>query len=235
MPKNHTIIAFEGLDCSFKETNFKFFVSHLREMRDESGFEIHTESFPRYGTLPAVPAENWLNGVYNRNILKHYPMAVNALYSFDRMDYWLRKDENGITNLDRLNAKDKFHYFVFDRYILSNTIYNPIHPGKVHLEDIIYNTDEFSIPRPNLIVWMRMRNFDVLTKLLAQKQNKDKNELDIDFMRKVWERSEQIINSDIFKKSNIRLEVVDCLYANDTIRPRHELAEYVWNCAAAPI
>lgn len=236
MPKNYSIIAFEGLDCSFKETNFNSFTNRLREMREEPGFKIHTSSFPRYKTSPAEPAENWLNGVYDRDILKYYPMAINSLYNLDRMDYWLRKNENGTTNLDLLNDKNTFHYFVFDRYILSNTIYNPIHPNEAHVEDIIFNTDEFSIPRPNIVVWMRMKNFDVLVKLLAKKKNKDKNELDIDFLRKVWERSEMIINSDLFRKTKIRLEVVDCLYANNTIRSKNELANYIWNSGiCAPI
>lgn len=233
MPNNHKIIAFEGLDCSFKETNFKTFVNALHNVRDEEGFVIHTESFPRYGYWAAKPAECWLNGHYDRNILQHYPIAKCALYNVDRMDYWLAKHENGITNLDLLNSNDKFHYFIFDRYILSNTIYNPIHPNEIHIEDIVYNTDEFSIPRPNVIVWMRMKNFDVLAKQLAAKQNKDMNELDLDYLRNVWERSEQIINSDIFNKTNIKLIVVDCLYENDKIRPREELADYIWKSGIA--
>ena len=233
MPKNHSIISFEGLDCSFKETNFGSFVDSLHQTRDKSGFEIHTESFPRYGYWAAKPAECWLNGYYDRNILQHYPMAINSLYNLDRMDYWLRKDANGITNLDRLDDKEKFHYFVFDRYILSNTIYNPIHPGEAHVEDIIFNTDEFSIPRPNIVVWMRMKSFDVLANLVAKKQNKDKNELDIDFLRHVWERSEMIIHSDLFKKTNIKLFVVECLYANNKIRPRYEISDYIWNSGIA--
>ena len=81
-----------------------------------------------------------------------------------------------------------------------------------------------------------MNNFDVLAKQLAAKQNKDMNELDLDYLRQVWERSEQIINSDIFNKTRIKLIVVDCLYANNQIRPREELAEYIWKSgAAAPI
>ena len=138
MSKNNKIIAFEGLDCSFKETNFKSFVHSLYTVRDEKGFAIHTESFPRYGYWAAKPAECWLNGKYDRNILQHYPMAKCALYNVDRMDYWLSKNEDGITNLDLLNSEDKFHYFIFDRYILSNTIYNPIHPGEVHIEDFVF-------------------------------------------------------------------------------------------------
>ena len=125
---------------------------------------------------------------------------------------------------------------VFDRYILSNTIYNPIHPNEIHVEDIIYNTDEFSVPRPDVIVWMRMNNFDVLAKQLSAKQNKDMNELDLDYLRQVWERSEQIINSDIFNKTRIKLIVVDCLYANNKIRPREELADYIWKSGiVAPV
>lgn len=42
------IIAFEGLDCSFKETNYKEFASRLvRDYPSKQDFII-TESFPRY-------------------------------------------------------------------------------------------------------------------------------------------------------------------------------------------
>ena len=80
-----------------------------------------------------------------------------------------------------------------------------------------------------------MKSFDVLSKLIAQKENRDQNELDIEFLRAVWERSEQIIHSDIFDKLGIELVVVDCLNNDDTIKSRFELNEYIWFKAAQPL
>lgn len=233
---NYTIIAFEGLDCSFKETNYKAFTDHLRNMRDPSGFNIITESFPRYGHPAAYSLERWLGANYDRNVLKQHPIAVNSFYSMDRLDYWYHKpnyeeydpsDYRWIDVIDGKVAANKFTYFVFDRYTLSNTIYNPIYPG-VDIRDFEFNTDTFAIPNPNIVVWMRMRSFDVLYKLLSEKKNKDANEIDIEFLRGVWERSEDIIESDIFDKLGIKLIVVDCLDENLNIKSREEISEYIW-------
>ena len=46
--KNHAIISFEGLDCSFKETNYKYYTSKLRQMRGEDYFKIHKEELKKY-------------------------------------------------------------------------------------------------------------------------------------------------------------------------------------------
>ena len=235
MAKNHAIIAFEGLDCSFKETNYNSFVFHLREMRSPMGFKIHTENFPRYGNKACIAAERWLNGSYDRAMLKQHPKAVCSFYSIDRLDYWYKKKSDGIRRIELLNDTEKFHYFVFDRYSLSNPIYNPLHPGEINIEDFVFDRDIYGIPNPTKVVWMRMKNFDVLAGLIAQKENKDQNELDIEFIRGVWERSEQIIASDIFDKLGIELIVVDCLNNDNSIKNRLELSEYVWMKAAAPV
>lgn len=235
MKKGNTIIAFEGLDCSFKETNYKEFLMKLRSMRLKPGFNIYSESFPRYGNWACKPVEKWLDGSLDRNVLKAYPKAVDSLYSIDRFAYWYEANEDGNRRIDRLNDTSAFNYFVFDRYNLSNTIYNPIHPGEVHIEDFVFDRDNFAIPNPDVIVWMRMRSFDVLLDLLYKKKNKDQNELDIEFLRGVWERSEQVIHSTIFKHLGIKLVVVDCLNEDNTIKPRHELADFIWESVCASV
>lgn len=232
---NHTIIAFEGLDCSFKETNYKSFISHLRDMRDPSGFSIITQSFPRYKHPACYGVERWLGNNYDRDVLKQHPMAVDSFYSMDRFDYWYHKSNDGdiLTDyrwIDIVNGKhatNRFTYFVFDRYNLSNTIYNPIYPG-VDIRDFTFDSDIFAIPNPDIIVWMRMRSFDVLCELLAKKKDKDANEVDIEFLRSVWERSESIIKSNIFDKLGIKLIVVDCLDEDLNIKSRDEIREYIW-------
>ena len=234
MFKNYTIIAFEGLDCSFKKTNYKSFLHRLTQTRSPSGFSIHTESFPRYGKEVCTATERWLNGSYDRSMLLKHPKAVNSFYCIDRLDYWYNKQSDGTRNIDLLQDTEKFHYFVFDRYNISNAIYNPIYPGQVNEEDFVFDRDIYGIPNPTRIVWMRMKSFDVLSNLIAQKQNKDQNELNIEFLRGVWERYEQIIHSDIFDKLGIELVVVDCLNKDNTLKTRSELCNYIWAGACAP-
>jgi thymidylate kinase len=234
--KNHCIISFEGLDCSFKETNYNAIVSkveHLSSMCKRSRlkpFYLHKESFPRYGSWSAVSVEKWLNGSFDRNILKGLPKAIDSMYSIDRFAYWYEKDEKtGKRRIDLL--KDKFYQlFVFDRYNLSNAIYNPIHPDSVHIEDLTFDSENYAIPNPDITFWMRMSSFDVLAGLIANKKNKDANELDLDFLRSVWERSEKVINStDIFNSIGTKLIVVDCLNSDQSIKSREEIEKYIYS------
>jgi len=233
--KKNTIIAFEGLDCSFKETNYKTFLRHLKDMRLKPGFNIYSESFPRYGNWACKHVEKWLDGTFDRSMLKAHPKAVDSLYSLDRFAYWYEANGEGHRRIERLDDTSAFNYFVFDRYNLSNTIYNPIHPGEVHIEDFTFDRDIYGIPNPDVIVWMRMRDFDVLPDLLYKKENKDQNELDIEFLRGVWERSEEIIHSAIFKHLGINLVVVDCLNEDGTIKTREELSNFIWKSVCASI
>ena len=228
MKSNNVIIAFEGLDNSFKETNHISFLNMLKYMRFGDYYKIHSESFPRYGHWSAKGLEKWLDGSIDRTMLKSHTKAINSLYSIDRLSYWYESDENGYRNIDFLNDKDKFHYFVFDRYNLSNTIYNPIHPGEVNIEDFTFDHDVYGIPNPNVIIWMRMRNFDVLADLISKKKNRDMNELEIDFLKDKWDRSEQIISSSIFDQLGIKLIVVDCLNDDDTIKSKTDISNYIW-------
>ena len=74
-----------------------------------------------------------------------------------------------------------------------------------------------------------MRSFDVLKSLIAEKSNKDANEMDIDFLYKIWSRSEDMIKSDIFDQLGIRLVVVDCLNDDLTIKTKDEIFNFITN------
>ena len=55
------IIAFEGLDCSFKETNYKKFTENLKKNYElKEGEDLVTESFPRYDNDITIPLKKWL-------------------------------------------------------------------------------------------------------------------------------------------------------------------------------
>lgn len=239
MNKNYQIIAFEGLDCSFKETNHRAFVERLQNWYIEfPNVSIHTESFPRYRNEASVFLKKWLGSKFDRSMMKNNPKIVDTFYSLDRFCYWYEKEYTAqiwnddlhcsFTRINYLNSDDKFRFFVFDRYNFSNTIYNPIHPGEVHIEDFVFDHDNFNIPNPDIIVWMRMRDFDTFLNILAKKEGKDANEMDIEFLRGVWERSEQLIHSDIFDKIGIKLVVIDALNEDNTIKTKEEIEDKIW-------
>lgn len=227
MPRDYPIIAFEGLDCSFKETNYKAFVSRLKYIENEHPeVVIHTEAFPRYGQWASKPSEAWLRGELDRSVLMNKPQAVCSLYAIDRFDYWYNTNNGAIKNL---SDEGRLHYFVFDRYIFSNPIYNPMYPNEVNIKDFTFEKDVFNIPMPDIIVWMRMRDFNVLKQLLAAKENKDQNEMDFEFLKKVWLRSEAVIDNPVlFRELGIKLIVVDCLNEDGSIKSKEELRNYIW-------
>ena len=123
------IIAFEGLDYSFKETNSKAFYERLKATLenecplDSSDYLVY-QTFPRYTNDSSLFVRGWLNGSYNREALKECPTLVNSFYALDIMDFWYSIGSRG-TNTSNINSiRDKC--FIFDRYSFSNTIYSYI-------------------------------------------------------------------------------------------------------------
>ena len=167
---------------------------------------------------------------FDRDFLKKHSMAVDSFYSIDRFSYWYdRTDHNGYSIMDIMKQNpNTFYTFIFDRYNISNAIFNPIYTG-VDIRDLTFDRDVYGIPLPDTVVWMRMRSFDVLKSLIAEKSNKDANEMDIDFLYKIWSRSEDMIKSDIFDQLGIRLVVVDCLNDDLTIKTKDEIFNFITN------
>lgn len=225
------IISFEGLDCSFKETNCNEFVNRLKSEFKDSDLIIHKESFPRYGNWSAKGVEKWLDGSLDREILKDHPKIVNSLYSIDRFSYWYEKNTYGER---MINSIDDRNVFIFDRYNTSNAIYNPIysHPS---FEDFVFDRDIFNIPNPDIIVWMRMKNFGMLVDIISKKKNKDKNELNIEYLHDVWTNSEYAITVNFFERSGSELVVVDCINDNGLLKSKQELADEVYEQVSSKI
>jgi len=225
------IIAFEGLDNCFKETNYKAFINRLRyEYGSEA--EIHIESFPRYGNQNCMAVEKWLDGSYDREICLKNPKAVCSFYMTDRFGYWFERVHGQRSNAEILYstaAGQKKTCFVFDRYNISNAIYNPRNAGTPSTLDITYETTECGIPKADIVVWMRMRDFNVLEELIAKKKNKDKNELDLDFLYNAWVRSENFLTNHILEECGIKVIVIEILDKDGNIRSKKDLADEVWN------
>lgn len=222
------IIAFEGLDCSFKETNFKLFLEYLRKnYPKECKRGLITASFPRYGLSACYMVEQYLENKMNSTRLRTcYSDAVCSLYSIDRLHFWnanhiIGDISVGITNYDFSRLPQSC--FVFDRYSLSNAIYNPDNGEFVTEQDILKEKERFGNPLPTILVWMRMQDRSTYMKLLENKSGKDFNESDTDFMATVWDRTERLINSDILKKCGIIPVIIECIDEDGCIRTREDI------------
>ena len=220
------IIAFEGLDNCFKETNYKEFVNKLKSQCSIYEHMICTESFPRYGTQCCIGIVKWLDGSFDRSHMKAHPEAICNLYSLDRYSYWFESVHGKQRNIDKLYDG---YCFVFDRYNVSNAIYQPQVGDMPTVDDLLYDFNVWGIPTPDIVVWLRIRNFAKYEELLKTKQNKDLNESDIDFMKKIWDRSEHALFSDIFQKANIDLRVIEILDEDGELKSREQISIDVYN------
>ena len=227
MEKKGTIIAFEGLDNSFKETNCTTFALRLSE--EKWDYMTYYESFPRYNSEWSFAIKKWLNGSIDREYLKSHPKLLCSFYASDRMAYWhepyMEQDHNYYKYIDNY-INDKC-YFVFDRYD-SSKIYNTLSGGMPTLEDFTFDRDFAGNPVPDITVVMRMGDFSVLEDLIKEKENKDLNETDIEFLKNTWDKLEYAINNELFQKAGSKLVVVNCLNDNGSIKGKKEIADFIW-------
>ena len=83
------IIAFEGLDNCFKETNARAFAEKLAATFPFGRIEY--ESFPRYNDWSSALLKKWLNGDFDRDLLKQCPEVIKSFFTIDRVAYWNSK------------------------------------------------------------------------------------------------------------------------------------------------
>ena len=220
------IIAFEGLDCSFKETNFKQFVDYLKcTYPKESKQGLITASFPRYNESSCFMVKEYLDNKINSARLRvNYSDAVCSFYSIDRLHFWNQfypYRNIQLTNLDIRRIPSAC--FVFDRYSLSNAIYNPDNGECITRDDIIKEKEKFGNPLPTILVWFRMRDRQTYLNILNNKSGKDFNESDVDFMATVWDRTNKFFKSHILEDCDIIPVIIECLDENLNIRSKEDI------------
>ena len=226
------IIAFEGLDHSFKETNFKQLVEYLRSnFSKECERGLITASFPRYGLSACYMVEQFLeNRINSIRFRACYSDAVCSFYSMDRLHFWNQFhmfDNIKLTYMDLIRLP--FSCFIFDRYSLSNAIYNPDNGEYITKKDILKEKEKFGNPLPTILVWFRMRDRKTYLNILSDKSGKDFNESDVSFMASVWDRTESLINSNILQECGISTVIIECLDKDGHIRTREDIFNDVLN------
>ena len=111
---NVTMISFEGMDCSYKETNS----NRLANIIGILGYEVELVSFPRYKNPSAYFVEQYLSGnikVDGNTTMDRAICSGTTVCLFYVMD------------MDKLfqeeNLEDKKRIVIFDRYAYSNMYY----------------------------------------------------------------------------------------------------------------
>lgn len=103
------IIAFEGLDCSFKETNSKAYLDYLLSKGEKAALF----SFPRYAKKQSIFVVDYLAGKYGDQEDLH-PAAISTFYMIDMFDC-IKKEVFPLLEED--------YTIIFDRYWYSNIFY----------------------------------------------------------------------------------------------------------------
>lgn len=160
MEKKPIIVDFEGLDCSFKETNSKKLAEHLHGKRYE---------FPDYSSESSYFVRQYLSGKYS-NINNKIPIMM--AYLIEMFDVWHTKVVPDI--------KNGLEVVVFDRFWYSNYYYQcDTIKDKINLQIM---ANELNLPKCDIIFKM-MTNFDLTFKKIKEKNSNDILESDEKKMR----------------------------------------------------
>lgn len=122
------IIAFEGTDCSFKETNSKELVKYLKSI----GKKVIHLSFPNYKSKSTYVLRNYFKNL--KDIQELTPKQISMIYLFDFYTTWYNR-------IDELSNKDTI--IILDRWIYSNLYYQGIRVLEKEMN--LYNDDSLAI------------------------------------------------------------------------------------------
>ena len=172
---NIPMITFEGMDCSYKETNS----NRLKTELENQGYEVELVSFPRYNNPSAYFVEKYLSGNIKVNRsdtvgdLIYSAITVCLLYVVD-MFKWYNEYIDKLIGVDKLDEKKRI--VIFDRYVYSN-LYYPI-PNLFEIIRISYSKEEVEdtvVEFQNKIVKQVMKSFDIPKVDLIIKMVSDRN------------------------------------------------------------
>ena len=169
------IIVLEGIDCSFKETQSKMLLDLLTNI----GIKTTLIGFPTYDDESSVFVRRFLNGDYGDEVSTE---LICTFYALNRYDTFNRENI--------MNRLEQGEWFIFDRYTYSNVIHQCARYEEYYdredLEEYIYDMEfkALGLPEPDLVIYLYSMNFDLVVDTLSKKKNKDKNELDVSYLRK---------------------------------------------------
>lgn len=186
LPELGKFIVFEGLDCSFKETNSNKLYEYIKKNHPE--FNVKIVHFPRYGEPACCMVEKYLKGEYDKKELSTSFMK-SLPFLFDMVDYFVSEGNAHLKNNGWLIA-DRFWYsnifyrgadncpLLEDLGLMRSTMYTVFH----ELKEIC---DKMQLPSPDFVFLMKSHFRTVKEKLESKDTKLDEHTKDIDYMEKV--------------------------------------------------
>ena len=225
MNKKGHVIAFEGLDCSFKETNAIALLEHIKEKYNN---KVDLVSFPRYGDRAGYFACEYLAGNYGPQD-ELTGTAISSFYMIDMFDYMEKTgrdliDNGGIVIIDRCWFSNLYYRL---GYMLQQSIEDDDSPYgngileedfKTSVKRIAFGLD---LPFPEVVFKMISSGNAIRAKVIAKHAEHDIHEANLDYLKYVREVFENFDFVD-FCKPHKDIVQKDVIVSYDTINDGFE-------------
>lgn len=215
------VIVFEGLDCSFKETNAKALCKHIKEELNHE--KVIMLSFPTYDDSSYF-IKNYLDGAYGKSSDVD-PYVAGLMYSIDRC--------HTMKTLNIQAKIDEGYTIIIDRYVYSNIIFqvpkffteeenNPMLKSIGYIEYMLnLEFEKLKLPKQDLVIYLDMP-VDISSVMMKERGSKnglkeDGHESNTKFMKKV----ENVGNTML--KSMLKCDIVSCVDENNNVKSKEDM------------
>lgn len=213
------IIVFEGLDCSFKETNAK----KLKQRLESEEYKVKLLSFPNYESDSSYFIKKHLNGELD-GLKGEEVYQISLYYALDRAITMKRENIKEYLN--------KGYIIILDRYITSNMVFQSAKLNNAKesinyikwLKDLEYK--KLNLPKPDKVIFMDMP-VEASSKIIAKRKNKsgednDIYESNIKFMKHVRFVSLKVAHRE-------KWDIVHCVNKFNIIRNKNQISGEIYN------
>lgn len=219
------LISLEGLDGNFKETNSKKLVSYLEGL----GKKVHLFSFPDYSINSIEMIKHCMDnkaeypdtseGRWQKGIVTAISFMQNKIESFIKNDIF------------KLIGEDSNTVIVFDRYIISNILYQcatikNYESGSLNVTNMMFflnhlETTIYGLPEEDLCLFLTLSK-DNTFRILSEKKGTDTYEKDFEYLGNVYDNIPEVISFAKSKNKDRLVLPIEC-DEDEKIRTEEEI------------
>lgn len=183
-PCRGKFIVIEGIDGAGSETQSKLLFNHLSKERKP----VEKLTYPDYRTTIGKLIHRFLYGKYNFSPESQFLLyLIDFLKDKEKIENWLKQGK----------------IVVSDRYFSSTIAYQCL--KDFSLKNALKIADIFKLPRPDLIIYLKVSP-QVSTEIkIKEKRKLDRHEKDKKFLKRVAQSYRRLVKNQIFS----RWQVVD--------------------------
>ena len=211
--KKPFFIDFEGLDCSFKETNSKRLVDQINS---EGKFKAVRFEFPNYLSESSCMVKTMLSGEYIDNPILRYNMGkpTDGDISYAEYNHMNSiKTSNAIASMYMADMYHTLHteiakaissgvdVIVTDRWWYSNLYYNANCNDLESIKNIMHLAiGLYDLPEADYVFFIHNSSSDIILEKLAKKKNKDIFECNKEYINATYNNYSTLL--DLLKNGN---------------------------------